>query len=137
MAMGLIAGPDNPPVLLAKMGRFFLISIRIPVMVLIIVMPSAPPASTALAISVISLTLGDSLTYTGTLDTALTFSVKRLAISGFTPNATPPSLTLGQEIFNSIALTLGAVQTLLATATYSSSVAPAIFAMIGTSNCAR
>ncbi len=62
IATGLIAGPDNPPVLLAIIGFFVFKSIFIPVSVLIIVNPSAPAASIALAIWTMSVTFGDSFT---------------------------------------------------------------------------
>ena len=83
----------------------------------IIVSPSAPPASTAFAIATISVTLGDSFTYTGTDETAFTFSVRFLATSGSVPNCIPPCLTLGQDILSSKALTLGALEILSATYT--------------------
>ena len=85
-----MAGPDKPPVKLAKIGLRVLRSMRIPKSVLIIVNPSAPPASTALAIGTISVTFGESLTYTGTLATFLTAAVKLPATSGSVPNAIPP-----------------------------------------------
>jgi hypothetical protein len=42
------------------------------------------------------------------LATFLTALVKLAATSALVPKAIPPSLTFGQEIFNSIALTFGA-----------------------------
>ena len=62
MATGLIAGPDKPPVLLANRGLPVFRSIRIPIKVLIKTSPSAPAASTALAMATISVTLGDNFT---------------------------------------------------------------------------
>ena len=64
---GFTAGPDIPPVLFASANVLRLISIFIPVMVLIRETTSAPPASAALAISVISVTLGLSFIITGCL----------------------------------------------------------------------
>ena len=64
-AIGWIAGPDTPPVLFARRKVFLRISIFIPVIVLISDTASAPPASTALAISAMLVTLGLSFMITG------------------------------------------------------------------------
>ena len=64
-ATGLIAGPDRPPVLLASTNCRLSISIFAPVIVLIREIASAPPASAARAICVISVTLGVSFMITG------------------------------------------------------------------------
>ena len=52
--------------------------------------PSAPAASHALAISVISVTLGESLIIMGLFVTALTAFVTAAAFSALVPNASPP-----------------------------------------------
>jgi len=103
-ATGLTAGPDNPPTILASFGRLVLVSMAMPRSVLISETASAPPASTALAMTVISVTLGESLTISGRSVTARTASVTFCAIFGSVPKATPPFLTLGQEILISRAL---------------------------------
>ena len=59
---------------------------------------SAPPASTALAISVISVTLGLNFIITGCLATFFTAFVIRSAEAGTCPKAIPPSFTLGQDM---------------------------------------
>ena len=61
-AIGFTAGPDKPPVIVESTGRLRSASTAIPNRVLIKDMLSAPALSTARAISVISVTLGDSLT---------------------------------------------------------------------------
>src|SRR5699024_2324580 len=75
IAIGFIAGPDSPPVLLAISGLLLGRWICIPVNVLIIDKPSAPASSTDLAIETISVTLGDNFTYTGSLLASLTNAV--------------------------------------------------------------
>ncbi len=61
-AIGLTAGPDKPPVMVDKIGFLFSASIAIPKSVFIKETLSAPLASATRAISVISVTLGDSFT---------------------------------------------------------------------------
>ena len=84
-ATGSTAGPDRPPVFIFRMGRRVLGSIRIPRMVLIRLMASAPAPSTAFAISVMSVTLGESFTITGTAAWRLATSVTSAASSGLVP----------------------------------------------------
>ena len=100
-AMGFMAGPDNPPVMLPKMGRRVVMSMAMPVNVLMREMASAPAASTALAMVVMSVTLGDNLTMTGFFVLSLTLRVTAAAASGWVPKTMPPSLTFGQEILTS------------------------------------
>ena len=71
-AIGWIAGPDTPAVLFATANVLLFTSIFIPVSVLISDTASAPPASAALAISVISVTLGLSFMMIGCFAAALT-----------------------------------------------------------------
>ena len=66
-ATGSTAGPDRPPVFIFRMGRWVFTSMRIPRRVLMRDTASAPASSTARAMRVISVTLGDSFTITGTL----------------------------------------------------------------------
>ena len=102
-----MAGPERPPVTLASNGFPVFKLIRIPIKVLINTIPSAPASSTALAISTISVTLGDNFTYTGFVAASLQILVTCAASSGFVPKPIPPCFTLGQEIFNSYALITG------------------------------
>ena len=97
-ATGFTAGPDIPPVLLARAKVLRLISIFIPVMVLIRDTTSAPPASTAFAISEISVTLGESFMITGCFATFLMAAVISSATFGSCPKARAPAFTLGQEM---------------------------------------
>ena len=100
-AMGFTAGPDKPPVMFPKIGRRVVMSMAMPVRVLMRERASAPAASTALAMVVISVTLGDNLTITGFFVLSLTLRVTAAAASGWVPKTMPPSLTLGQEILTS------------------------------------
>ena len=61
-ATGNTAGPDIPPVPLAKIGFLVLRSKRIPTRVLIMVKPLAPASSAAFATVTISVTLGVNFT---------------------------------------------------------------------------
>lgn len=61
-ATGRTAGPDNPPVMVDNIGRRRSTSMAIPSRVLMSDTESAPSASTALAISVMDVTLGESFT---------------------------------------------------------------------------
>ena len=108
-----------------------------PLSVLIRDMASAPASSTAKAISLISVTLGLSLTITGRLVADLTAEVALAASSGSTPNSAPPAETLGQLMFSSMPLIPGTPSNLLVTATYSSMVSPAIFTITGTCQLAH
>ncbi len=101
-AIGLIAGPESPPVIFASFGRRFSISITMPVIVFINDIESAPASSTLRAISVISVTLGVSFTMTGLPVLPLTAFTTLKPASGLVPNATPPAFTLGHEILTSI-----------------------------------
>ena len=97
-ATGLMAGPDSPPVLLATAKVLFVMSIFIPVRVLIRDRASAPPASAALAVSVISVTFGLNFMITGCLAWRFTSLVMASTALGSWPKAMPPSFTLGQEM---------------------------------------
>ena len=97
---------------------------------------SAPAASTAFAISVISVTLGESLTTSGFLVACRTAAVMRSAESQCTPNAAPPFFTFGQEIFSSIMWT-SVWSSRSAIVTHSSMVEPAMLARITVSLVSR
>ena len=97
-AIGWIAGPDTPPVLFASTNDFLLISIFIPVIVLIRETASAPPASTAFAISAMLVTFGLNFMITGCFAYLFTAFVISSAAFGFWPKAIPPSFTFGQEM---------------------------------------
>ena len=97
-ATGLMAGPESPPVRFARAKRRRSTSIFIPVRVLIREMASAPPASAAFAITVMSVTLGLSFMMTGCFAFSFTARVMASTAFGSCPKAMPPSFTLGQEI---------------------------------------
>jgi hypothetical protein len=61
-AIGLIAGPDSPPVIVDRAGLIFSTSTDIPSKVFIREIESAPSSSTTLAKSTTFVTLGDNLT---------------------------------------------------------------------------
>ena len=63
--MGFIAGPDNPPILLAKTGWVVSMSIFIARTVLMATMASAPALTPASAICTMSATLGVNFNITG------------------------------------------------------------------------
>ncbi|MBA7662711.1 hypothetical protein ES703_70742 [subsurface metagenome] len=60
-----MAGPDRPPTIFASFGRLVVTSTAIPRIALVTEIAWAPADSTALAIVVISVTLGVSFTTTG------------------------------------------------------------------------
>ena len=119
-ATGLTAGPERPPVLLAMANVCLSMSIFIPVNVLIRDKQSAPPASAAFAITVISVTFGLSFMMIGCLALALTAFVMASTAFGSCPKAIPPSLTFGQEILISSISTLGSSARRSTTSRYSS-----------------
>ena len=104
-ATGCTAGPERPPTVFPSTGRCFQMSIFIPTRVLMREMASVPAASTARAISVMSVTLGDSLVITGLWVRALAAFTTSPAAWQSVPKARPPWATLGQEMFSSMAST--------------------------------
>ena len=101
-ATGKMAGPEKPPVVLARTARRRRVSMRMPSIVLMRQMPSAPASSHARAIETMSVTLGLSLMKTGLVVTALTARVTSAAASGEVPNDMPPWRTLGHETLTSM-----------------------------------
>ena len=127
-AMGLMAGPERPPVIPASAGRIVSVSITTPSVVLIIDSASAPAAMTAPATSTMSVTSGESLASTGTVELVLrrTALITCAEAIGSQANTRPRLSTLGQEIFTSSAAIPGSWRSRLASAEYSSTVPPAI-----------
>jgi alpha-L-fucosidase 2 len=101
-AMGLMQGPDNPPVTVESKGFRDSTSMAIPKNVLTSETASAPSASTALAISAISVTLGDSFTMSVLGYILRTACVTRAAEAADVPKAIPPSLTTSRYRVNGI-----------------------------------
>ena len=89
-AIGKTALPENPPFIFFKTGFFVLRSILMPSNVFIRLTASAPPLSQAFAISVMSVTFGESLIIIGFVVTDLTALVTSSAADAFVPNAIPP-----------------------------------------------
>src|SRR4030067_3698636 len=100
-ATGLIAGPDNPPVILWSFGLHVSVSITIPSSVFINEIASAPSSSHTLANEAISVTLGDNLIIKGREVDFLILRTTFLVASMSVPNAILPSLIFGQDILAS------------------------------------
>ena len=101
-AIGLIAGPDRPAVLLLNTVLRLSMSMAMALNVLTRLSASAPTSSHAFAISTMSLALGDSFTISGLSVASLTFLTTSFATQVFMPKAMPPLLTFGHEILSSI-----------------------------------
>ena len=110
-AMGFTHGPERPPVTVESMGRRCSASMAIPNRVLMRDTESAPSASAARAISVMSVTFGESFTMSVRGYMFRTACTTSAALLGHVPNAIPPCFTLGQDMFSSIAgiLSRGAI----------------------------
>ena len=93
--------------------------------------PSAPPAAQALAMAAMSVTFGESFTYTGLWQTAFTRSVTRRTVSGSVPKLMPPSWTFGQLTLTSMRSVCGEASALAQHSANSSREKPLMFAMIG------
>ncbi len=101
-----MAGPDNPPVKVFRLGFLVLISIDSPGTVLIKDIASEPESSTVFENNFISETFGDSLVMRTALFTeSLTFVTSLPSIFLSEPKAIPPFFTFGQDTFNSMAST--------------------------------
>ena len=131
-ATGRTAGPERPPVLFASTILRLFTSTAMPVSVLIMEIASAPASSAASAFSVMSDTFGVSLTISGRFAAALTALVMAYTLSGFTPKATPPSCTFGQEMFISSRCT-PVPASRSAICTYCSTLVPVMLAITATS----
>ena len=81
-AIGLIAGPLSPPVILASLNRRLRGSIAVPTTVLIMLSASAPASSQAFAMTRIFVTFGESLAMTGIWVTLRTAATTDAASSG-------------------------------------------------------
>ena len=133
-ATGNTAGPDSPPVTFASSGLRVLRSNLIPMRVFMRLMPSAPSVSQALAISVISVTLGESFIIIGLSVIQRTAFTTSAAIFGSVPKLIPPPCTLGQLMFTSyqpIMSDTADLSSLFTTSAYSSVEKPLTLAMTG------
>ena len=102
-ATGFTAGPLSPPVPMLSLEQRFSMSMDIPIKVLMSDTESAPSASTAFAISVMLVTLGDNFTMSVLEYLCLTAFTTLAAPAQVTPKAIPPSFTLGHEMLSSMA----------------------------------
>ncbi len=104
-AIGRMHGPERPPVTVLNTGRLRSTSMAIPRNVLTNETESAPVASTARAISVMSVTLGESFTIRCLSQDSRAAEVTFSAPEHVVPNAMPPCFTFGQEMLISTAFT--------------------------------
>src|SRR5579862_6295711 len=100
-AMGLMAGPDKPPVMLLRRGLRVSTSMDMARKVLTRLTASAPAVAATLAICAMEVTLGESLTMRGRFDEARARPTRYSRDPQSAPKAMPPACTLGQETFNS------------------------------------
>ncbi len=123
-AIGLMAGPDRPPNVVAIRGRRRRASMAIADRVLMTERPSAPPAIAARASATTSVQLGVSLMMSGSFMTARHCLTSSRNTAGSVPNSTPPFLMLGHDTFISSACTPSMASSAAPQATYSSKVSP-------------
>ena len=90
-AMGLIAGPESPPVMFPNRGVLVSMLTAIPISVLMRESESAPASSALRAMMVTSVTLGESLTMMGRDDDFLTVLTTLKTSRGSVPKEIPPS----------------------------------------------
>src|SRR5215213_10038702 len=102
-AIGLIAGPETPPVWFARSGFRRRTSMAIPTRVLINEIASAPASSTAAATEAILAAPGLSLTMSGNVVAERTARVTSADIDGSQPKQYPPRAMFGQETLTSMA----------------------------------
>ena len=100
-AMGRMAGPDTPPVIVPVAVRLASTSMTMPLKVFIAEMAVAPPASDARAISPIDVTLGVSFAITGPWNRSDTPRITRSTMWGSEPISRPPASRFGQEMLTS------------------------------------
>src|SRR5581483_10868174 len=105
--IGLIAGPESPPMMLPRQGLNVFTSIAIDRMVLATTTASAPSASAARATSGMLPVFGVSLTHSGSLVAVRSSRVTCSVAGTLMAKALPSSSMFGQEMFASIAATPG------------------------------
>src|SRR5580692_12270640 len=104
-AIGLIAGPERPPVRLLRRGVRVSTSIDMARKVFTRLIMSAPASAATFATLAIEVTLGESFTMRGRLATAFASLTRYSSELGSAPKVIPPACTLGQDTFNSYAET--------------------------------
>src|SRR5258708_8038722 len=100
-AMGLMAGPDSPPVTLLSRGLRDSASMDMARKVFTRLRASAPASAETLAICAIEVTLGDSLMMMGRLALERTRVTTYSSEPGSAPKAMPPACTLGHDTLSS------------------------------------
>ncbi|KJU85557.1 hypothetical protein MBAV_002246 [Candidatus Magnetobacterium bavaricum] len=129
-ATGFMAGPDSPPMTLDNRGLLLSISIAMPVSVFISDRASAPAPTATLAISVMSVTFGESLTINGRDVACLTRPTTSARTTGLVPKTPQAASLFGQETFNSRASTPSASVNIRAPSTNSDIVLPKKFTIM-------
>src|ERR1017187_4239007 len=99
--MGLMAGPERPPVTLLRRGRRVSTSMDMARKVFVRLTASAPASAAILAMLEMDVTLGESLTMRGRLAADLARWTRYSSELRSAPKAIPPAWTLGQETFSS------------------------------------
>src|SRR5262252_3990840 len=95
-AIGLMAGPERPPVMLLSRGLRVSTSIDIARNVLTRLTASAPASAATLAICATEVTLGESLMISGRFVAERARPTRYSSEPQSAPNAIPPAWTLGQ-----------------------------------------
>src|SRR5712691_7456946 len=132
-----MAGPDRPPVRKLSLGWWAFRSIDMPTNVLTAHSASAPAASTARAITPISLTIGVSFTHTGRRVRLRTASVTAAAACGSLPKYIPPCSTFGHEMLTSKPATPGTPSSCDVSSPYSPTDSPLMLTSTGKSHDAH
>src|ERR1700679_2912170 len=95
-AMGLMAGPESPPVVFVRRGLRVSISIDSARKVLTSDMASAPELAATRAIWAMDVTFGESLTMSGRLVAERAEETRYSSEPGWAPKLMPPAWTVGQ-----------------------------------------
>src|ERR1035441_6833580 len=99
--MGLMAGPERPPVMLARRGLRVSASMAMARNVLETLRALAPARAAIWAMWAMEVTLGESLTMSGRVEALLARLTRYSNSAGSAPKAMPPAWTLGQETLSS------------------------------------
>ena len=129
-AIGLIATPEYPPTIVLRRGLRVRQSTPTPSTVLTAVIASAPPRSTATAMSSIRVTFGESFAKMGLRVASRTRRITSSATAGSVLNGSLPPSTFGQERFTSSASTSGRVSSSAASSANSAALCPPMFVTI-------
>ena len=103
-AIGLMAGPDNPPNIFPSFGLKLSISIAVPITVFTNDIASAPPLRALVAVSIKLSLFGLNFAIKGISKIFLTEFITDSTWSGIEQKAIPPLSTFGHEKFISTAI---------------------------------